>query len=803
MGEITRLERDLARLDRERSEVVTRLAELRRGLSTARPGGRDVPTTEISAPLPELSPEEKVVLFRSLFLGREDVFAVRWENHRTGRSGYSPKCGNEWVGGLCDKPRVRCGACPNQAFVPLSDRVVLDHLQGRMVVGVYPILKDHTCHFLAGDFDGEGWEQDTLAFAQSCRDQGLDPAIERSRSGSGSHVWIFFDSPVPAYTARALGTRLVTATMERRPELSMSSYDRLFPNQDRVPSGGFGNLIALPLQYHARQEGNTLFLGPDFQPIPDQWGYLRQIERLSTARAEALTRESSSASVFGPGVRGLTTAAFVPTGSILVRDGEHPDRSRHAPPLDDDLSGRTVRIRLTGRVIVEKADLISSSVTRLRRLAIFPNPEFHRRQAMRLSVGRTPRIIDCSEDLGAQLSLPRGSLEDATQLLELAGAQVQIDDARAGGAPLPHAFVGELSPMQVGMVQSMKGHDIGVLVAPPGSGKTVVGTYLIAARARSTLVLVHRSQLLDQWREQLSVFLGVPVKEVGQLGGGRRKRNGILDVAMIQSLAKHDDRDALLESYGHVLVDECHHVPAVSFERVMNSVRARYVTGLTATPERRDGHHPILGFQLGSVRHTTTQRDASRSGIARHRLVVRHTSFQTELVDSRTSIQDLYSALSTDDARNELILDDVITAINEGRSPVILSERTEHLAYLETRLRGFVRNIIVLRGGLTARQRRSVSEQIAALPQDEERLLLATGRFLGEGFDDARLDTLFLTMPVSWKGTLVQYAGRLHRRHRAKEEVRIYDYVDVHVPVLARMYEKRRKGYAAMGYRVG
>jgi superfamily II DNA or RNA helicase len=331
----------------------------------------------------------------------------------------------------------------------------------------------------------------------------------------------------------------------------------------------------------------------------------------------------------------------------------------------------------------------------------------------------------------------------------------------------------------------------------------VVGTYLVAQRATSTLILVHRRQILDQWMAHLLVFLGLDETDVGQIGGGRRKPNGRLDVAMIQSLVSGGRVDDLVAGYGQVIVDECHHVPAVSFERVLSEAKARYLVGLTASPERRDGHQPITGMQLGPVRFAVSPRSEAARRPFDHRLIVRETTFRFDDANPDRTIQDIYRALAADEARNRMILDDVIRAVEEGRSPIVLTERRDHLEFLEERMRGFVRHLVVLQGGMSTRERREIGARLAAIPDQEERLVLATGRYIGEGFDDARLDTLFLTLPVSWKGTLVQYTGRLHRLHPRKTEVRIYDYVDRQVPMLLRMFEKRLRGYRSIGYARG
>ena len=407
-------------------------------------------------------------------------------------------------------------------------------------------------------------------------------------------------------------------------------------------------------------------------------------------------------------------------------------------------------------------------------------------------------MISCAEDLPRHVALPRGCVDGLERLLAEHRVAVDIEDRRTDGDPIDVRFLGELTPAQSRAADALAAHDTGVLVAPPGSGKTVVGAHLVARRGRSTLVLVHRSQLLDQWVAQLGAFLGLPRAEIGRIGGGGRRSRGKVDVAMMQSVVRRDAVDDIVGAYGHVIVDECHHVPAVSFERVLREVPARYVTGLTATPRRRDGHHPILHLQLGPVRYTMDRKDQGGRRLA-CRLVVRETSFRPSS-PARPSIQEIYRELASDEDRNHMILDDVIRALEDGRSPLLLSERRDHVAYFAERLDGVARNLVVLRGGMRGPERRRAMERLASIPETEERLVLATGRYVGEGFDDARLDTLFLAMPISWRGTLEQYAGRLHRRHRAKDDVLVVDYVDRQVPMLDHMFAKRMRGYRAMGY---
>jgi superfamily II DNA or RNA helicase len=459
-----------------------------------------------------------------------------------------------------------------------------------------------------------------------------------------------------------------------------------------------------------------------------------------------------------------------------------------------------VKAVLSQRLFIEKAGLPSPLLNQLKRLAAFQNPEFYKKQSMRLSTALTPRVIACAEDLPEHIALPRGCLSEAEALLREHGATLDVEDKREEGCSVDFTFQGTLTPLQEQAVRALLEHDTGVFVAPPGIGKTVVGTYLVAARKRSTLILIHRKPLLDQWLGQLAMFLGIEPKDIGQIGAGKTKPNGRLDVAMVQSLVRKGAVADLVAGYGQVIQDEAHHCPAVSFERVLAEVKSRFVVGLTATPQRRDGHQPILHMQLGPVRFSVDAKCHAARRPFDLRLVVRETGFLPAGLADGAGIQDFYASLATDQKRNDLIFDDVVHALEEKRSPILLTERRDHLEHFANRLRSFTRHLVVLHGGMRARERRDVIAQLASIPDGEERLIIATGRYIGEGFDDARLDTLFLALPVSWKGTLIQYTGRLHRIHLGKTEVRIFDYVDRAVPMLMKMFEKRLRGYRAIGY---
>jgi len=791
-------EAKLARIDKDREETLARLQELKGRLT------EDFSAPIFPKPIPfdnlplqfkvPSSSAEKVALFRSLFRGREDVFPRLWEKPKTGRKGYSPVCSNEWVRGICEKPRVKCGKCSHRAFLPVTDQVVLDHLQGRHVIGVYPLLPDETCRLLAADFDGASWQEDVTAFVATCQRIGVPPAIERSRSGKGAHAWFFFSGSVPASVARQMGCYLLTETMSRRHQLGMVSYDRLFPNQDTMPAGGFGNLIALPLQQNPRKNGNTVFLDNNFEPYPNQWASLASFSRVSPEAVHAIAEEAARTD------RVIGVPLAISTDEDESKPWTRPpSRKPAAVPIEGPLPAE-VRAVLSQRLFVEKMGLPSLLINRIKRLAAFQNPEFYKKQKMRLSTATTPRVISCAEDHPEHVALPRGCRDDLSDLLAGYDIPLAIEDKRNGGEPVEFRFQGRLTGMQEEAVKVLLSHDDGVFVAPPGTGKTVVGAYLTAARGRNTLVLVHRKPILDQWVARLSSFLGVDPKTIGRIGGGKNSPTGRLDVAMIQSLVRKGNVNDLVARYGHVIVDECHHLPAVSFERVLAEVKGRYVTGLTATPYRRDGHQPIIHMQLGPVRFASSRQRHATEQPFKQRLILRETNFSAGDLGPDAGIQEIYAVLAANEDRNMLIFDDVLKSLEEGRSPILLTERKDHLDLLAERFRKFTRHLVVLKGGMTARKRKEAMERLASIPCDEERLILATGRYIGEGFDDVRLDTLFLALPVSWKGTLVQYAGRLHRQRPEKKEVQIYDYVDRNIPMLARMFEKRMKGYRALGY---
>jgi superfamily II DNA or RNA helicase len=802
------IEAELAELNSRRSELLARAAELQQEKAaflqpTAAPAFNESQPTVTG----QSSHEEKIALFRSLFRGREDVYPRRFESMKTGKKGYRPVCRNEWVRGVCEKPKIRCEDCGQREFLPITDLVMRNHLQGfdpqdrygrDFTIGVYPMLPDETCWFLAVDFDKTSWQEDALAFMETCRSFDVPAALERSCSGNGGHIWIHFVEPTSAALARQMGAFLLTQTMERRPEIGLDSYDRFFPSQDTLPRGGFGNLIALPLQKKPRENNNSLFVDEQFVPYPDQWVFLATLRRMSQSDIEAVAKCAEKKDEL-LGIR----------LSVVDEDSDHPwavppSRKRKDAPVIGPLPEQ-INLVLGSQIFIPKADLTPSLRNRLIRLAAFQNPEFYQAQGMRFSTFGKPRIISCCEDFPKHLGLPRGCMDELLDLLQSLQVKVTLTDERCAGEPLEVQFQGMLRDEQQQAADALQQHEMGVLAASTAFGKTVVAAYLIAQRKVTTLVIVHRSQLLDQWVQALSQFFGIAPKEIGQIGGGKHKPNGKLDVAMIQSLSQQGVVDDIVGNYGYLVVDECHHISAVSFEQVVRQSKAKYLTGLSATVTRKDGHQPIIFMQCGPVRYKVDDRTQAAKRPFEHKVVVRPTSFHLPMHLQNTAaqtIQEVYTLLASDEARNRLIIDDVAAAVQANRFPVLLTERREHLEALAELLSKQVAHVFMMKGGMGKKKRRQLAEQIANVPSDQSRVILATGRYLGEGFDDERLDTLFLALPISWRGTLTQYAGRLHRLNANKKEVVIYDYADFDIPVLAKMYAKRRAGYKAIGYEV-
>ena len=795
----------------ERQQLLERIKELEAENTELRKRlGEDVtPTEKKPTAMQNLSLQEKVDLFRSLFKGREDVFARRWYSKTSGKAGYQPVCQNEWTP-MCDKRTFKCADCPNRHFSPLTDNDIYRHLEGkdadgRDVIGLYVLNEDNTCHLLCTDFDDKncehGYKNDVLAFIDVCRSWNIPCSVERSRSGNGAHVWIFFDNPVLAVKARRLGNAILTEAMSRNGKISFKSYDRFFPNQDTMPEGGLGNLVALPLQGNARKHGNSVFVDENFEPYPDQWEFLLNVGKLSEQLLEDILKK---------------TANIQPLGELSKTSESKPWETPMPKEIGrSDFSSEVIIIR-SNMLYIPLNQLSSKVLNHLKRIASFRNPEFYSKQALRLSTYQTPHIISCADIDDEYLALPRGCEDAVIALLREKDVPYRIEDKCNHGKPISVQFNGVLRDNQQEAVNVLASNSNGVLSATTAFGKTVTAIGLIAKHGVNTLVLVHTKALLDQWVKALEQFLTIdtipeenerkrkrrkPLSPIGTLSSTGNKLHGIIDIALMQSCISDNEVKTFVKEYGMVIADECHHVSAVNFEQILKTVNARYVYGLTATPIRKDGHQPIIFMQCGPIRYSADAKTQMLSQSFERLLVPRFTPFRP-IVGSDLSYTKVAQQLAEDEYRNLFIVKDVIEVLKEGRSPIILTSRTSHVSILAELLKPHCPNVITLIGSESTKDKRQKMEHLQSIPSSEQLVIVATGKYVGEGFDYARLDMLFLVSPVAWKGIVAQYAGRLHREYEGKQDVQIYDYIDIRVPVCESMYRKRLKGYASIGYRI-
>jgi len=759
------------------------------------------------------SPKEKIELYLSLFRGRTDVYAKRCYSKKHDSSYYIPACKNEWARGLCDRTRVKCKDCKHRDLLPLTPEVIDKHLRnkdehGAGIVGVYPLLPDETCFFLAVDFDEEKWEKDVVTFRLVCESLNIPIAVERSRSGNGAHAWLFFEEAVFAISVRKLGNALLTKAMSVRHEIQFSSYDRMFPNQDFMPKGGFGNLIALPLQGGSRKERNSEFVDKNFQSYSDQWAYLSSIRKMKSVEIDSLLSQLC----IGNGLGELA--------NIKNNEEVKPWENKKIETLHTKDFPETLTIVEANRLYIPKVSVSPKALNRIKRLSAFQNPEFYKTQKMRMSTYGIPRIIWSLDETDEYIGIPRGCKPALIHLLDEANAQYIFDDKRNNGKPIDVHFKGTLREEQQLAKDTLLQHENGILSLPTAFGKTVIGASLLAERKCNTLILVHLQTLLDQWKKSLEQFLEInetlpePEKKrgrkkarpiIGQIGAGKNTSSGIIDIAIVQSLIHNDEVDEMVKNYGMVIVDECHHASSVSFEKVLSTVNAKYVYGLTATPKRQDGQHPVVFMQCGAIRHSVSAKEQAGKREFEHFVVPCFTSFRKPLNQSESDwhITNIYSTLAEDETRNRQIVTDVIETAENNRTPIILTQRTDHVILLTDMLKKQTdANIIALIGTDSAKKKRETTELLESITPNEKLIIVATGKYIGEGFDYPRLDTLFLASPIAWKGTLAQYAGRLHREYPGKQDVIVYDYVDIHIPVLERMYHKRLTGYSQIGYKV-
>ena len=682
------------------------------------------------------------------------------------------------------------------------------HLEGKDeyccdVVGLYAIMQDNNCAFLCADFDDKnckyGYKEDVLAYVGVCREWLIPYAIERSRSGNGAHVWIFFEAPLPASKARRLGNAILTEAMTHNGQMSFNSYDRFFPNQDYLPEGGFGNLVALPLQGQARRKENSVFVDNDFLVYKDQWAFLYNLKKIQESTIDQLLRLHYQEELGKLSMSSEIKPWVTPLPQNITQEDFHAK----------------VEIIKADKLYIPLKAVSAKVLNHLKRIAAFKNPEFYSKQALRLSTYAIPRIISCFDITNEYLAMPRGC-EDATRsFLNDNAVTYTIIDKTNHGNKISVSFQGEEREEQLEAINALLPYTNGILHATTAFGKTVTAAAIIARKKVNTLILVHSKALLKQWHDRLTEFLNIDYpKHEEKNKRGRRKvfspigcfdssgntLHGIIDIALIQSCLDEDGVKPFVQDYGMVIVDECHHVSSITFEQVLMSIKAHTIYGLTATPIRKDGHQPIIFMQCGPIRFSTDVKSQIAKQSFDRFLIPRFTSYNSILED-RLSIATLYKYLSEDEIRNNLIVEDICKAVNTGRTPIILTNRTAHVSVLAEKLNATIKNVISLTGAGTTREKREAMQRLQTIPDSEQLVIVATGKYVGEGFDYPRLDTLFLALPISWKGLLTQYAGRLHREYEGKKDVRIYDYIDIHEPICDSMYRKRLKGYAAIGYK--
>ena len=788
---IEEIERRIFDLEQEKKDLLRELKEIRHHDLGSLPPLLGTPV----AKEPPVSPTEKVHLFLALFRCREDVYPKLWVNIAKGKSGYSPLCGNEWKSGLCFKPHTKCSKCPNRAFLKLDAQAARMHLEGKISIGTYAIRKDDTCTFLASDFDKLSWSEDVIAYKNAARKLGINVAVERSRSGNGAHAWIFFSQPVPAHFARQLGTVIMARASSSRYTLTLDSHDRFFPSQDFLPKGGFGNLIALPLQKVAREQGNMVFVNDEIIPYPDQWGFLALQRRISLYDITSVLDEAVSKDVSDLSFPFQNADVQIAEKAIDYVVNE----------FKSDFFPHHIQMKLEAQLEINIDRLPPKLISAFKRTATFANPKFFELQRMRFSTWKTPRYIFCGELRSNHLVLPRGSLDACLKLSRDAGAEVNLVDKRIVLPKIKMKFQGKLSKEQERAVNELIKHENGVLVAPPGIGKTVIACSVIGKRKVRTLILVHRKQLLYQWMNRLTEFLTVKPEKIGVLSGNTKKMTGIIDIAMLQTLTKLEEGKNILSNYEQVIIDECQRITPFSFESGIKRIPARYFLGLTATPYRKDGHQPIIFMQCGPIRYE--MKDVT-GGRLEKRIIVRETSFSMPPeVGPQPQIHEVWEKMSLDPDRLNLIACDVEQILRSNRFPLILSERKIHLRLLAKSIRkklgGFPAKEFFFASEMGKRARSRALEEIQeTLVTNVRPYILATGSLIGEGFDLPELDTLILGMPIAFKGRVVQYAGRLHRKTAGKSNVLIYDYLDKASGLTISMFRKRMAAYKKMGYRI-
>ena len=735
------------------------------------------------------SREYSVKIFMNYFKGRNDVYPyLSIDKNNPNIKYYIPACANEWKNGVCNKTKgKKCKNCQYRDNKPISKETIYKHMYGNYPIGIYPLLENDTCFFLSLDFDDKDSKKDiksdVLAFASVCDKYEVPIAIERSRSGNGIHIWMFFDTNIKAITARKLGSLLLSKTMEIS-NISISSFDRMFPNQDTLPKGGYGNLIALPFQNEPSKYGNTLFIDRNFILIKNQIQYLSSIHKLTEIEVFEKIKQLSNETI---------------DISHEIIDMQNEVKLKSKNNIDYP---KSIKVILKDMVYIDKANLDGVVKNSFRRLATFANPEFYKKQKLRMSVYNVPMVIDCSKEDEKYLKLPRGTYNYLESLCNVNNIEIISKDERFVGNKIEVKFNGSLREEQQIAIDHMLKYDNGILCAPTGFGKTVIGCKLIAERKVNTLILVNKIQLLNQWKARIKEFLDV--KEVGEISSKKKNITNVIDVVSIKSLWNNGNVLDIAKNYGMIIIDECHHTAAYTFEQAINTGNAKYVYGISATPERENGHTPIIKMQCGDIRYKVDSLKFNKKLNIPMKVIAKksHLNFTNQNIDNY-ELNEINDLIAKDIIRSENIIKDIKKEYDNGKNILVLTERLELMNYIYDKLSKYTNNIFKYYGGIGKKVLKSYMELNNQINENEDnKIIVATGPYIGEGFDDSKLDVLFLTMPISGQTRVTQYAGRLHRQDSNKKEILIYDYIDDNFSKTRNMFLKRKKTYEKLGYEI-
>ncbi len=703
--------------------------------------------------------EQQLELFMLLFRGRTDVYARHWE--RDGRSGYSPAYEFNWDEFMAHKRRGgSMKDIENKKMIPLTKEIVKKHLNGQHIIGIYPIMPENNSYFIAADFDGEHWLNDSKSLLQTCTEVGLFAYLERSRSGNGGHVWIFFSETCPCFKSRQITLELIRKAFNVSEFEKEVSFDRLLPNQDTLTGAGFGNLIALPLQGRSITVGNSVFIDPETaKPYSDQWKFLASVKRHSAAELNLIYQS-------------------------LFTDAQQQ-------PVNTP-TGNALEILVRNQINLKRSQLTSGIIHFLKETLNFLNTEYLTKRRLGKSIYKVQKYFKLINESGDTISLPRGFLQSLVGFLKKndVAHTVRFDTPRFEELSSCQSQI-ELTPAQTPIVEIAIGCKQGVIVAPSGSGKTIIGLELVARRQLPALILVHRKQLLDQWIERIETFLGVAKAHIGEYSGTKKKLGKQITVGLLQSLARKGDLSELKDKFGTIIVDECHHIPAATFREVIAQLNPKYIYGLTATPKRKHNDEKLIYVYIGDI---IARMEASDFTPAYNlpqqppEVIVRNTNLTVPFKFTTDHFQLLAKVVCFDTARNQLIIEDILSKVSEGKTLLVLSERKEHLEILAMYLKGKCETIVIS-GDDSARSRKSKLKQIES---GHYRVLLSTGQFFGEGIDIRGISCLILAFPFSFEGKLVQYMGRLRDIGHQKT---IIDYRDEKIPFLEKQFKQRARYY--------